>query len=35
MMTKEQKAPRMIDSVRQQFEKAADIMNLNPNIRKI
>ncbi|MNJ83767.1 Glutamate dehydrogenase [compost metagenome] len=35
MMTKEQKAPRMIDSVRQQFEKAADAMNLNADIRKI
>lgn len=35
MMTKEQKAPRMIDSVRQQFEKAADVMNLNADIRKI
>ncbi|MGV3610610.1 MAG: Glu/Leu/Phe/Val family dehydrogenase [Fluviicola sp.] len=35
MMTKEQHAPRMIDSVRQQFDKAADIMDLNPNIRKI
>lgn len=35
MMTKEQQAPRMIDSVRQQFEKAADIMDLNPDIRKI
>lgn len=34
-MTKEQHAPRMIDSVRQQFDKAADIMDLNPNIRKI
>lgn len=33
-MTKEQK-PRMIDSVLKQFEKAADVMNLNPNIRKI
>jgi glutamate dehydrogenase (NAD(P)+) len=35
MMTKEQKTPRMIDSVRQQFEKAADVMNLNADIRKI
>ena len=35
MITKEQQAPKMIDSVRQQFEKAADIMDLNPNIRKI
>ena len=35
MMTKEQQAPRMIDSVRQQFDKAADIMDLNPDIRKI
>ncbi|MNU73042.1 Glutamate dehydrogenase [compost metagenome] len=34
-MTKEQKAPRMIDSVRQQFDKAADAMNLNADIRKI
>ena len=34
-MTKEQQAPRMIDSVRQQFEKAADMMDLNPDIRKI
>ncbi|WP_375713468.1 Glu/Leu/Phe/Val dehydrogenase [Fluviicola sp.] len=34
-MTKEQKTPRMIDSVRQQFEKAADVMNLNADIRKI
>ncbi len=25
----------MIESVRKQFEKAADVMNLNPNIRKI
>lgn len=33
-MTKEQK-PRMIDSVLKQFEKAADVMNLNSNIRKI
>lgn len=35
MITKEQQAPRMIDSVRQQFDKAADIMDLNPDIRKI
>jgi glutamate dehydrogenase (NAD(P)+) len=35
MITKEQQVPRMIDSVRQQFDKAADIMALNPNIRKI
>ncbi|HRP54072.1 MAG TPA: Glu/Leu/Phe/Val dehydrogenase [Fluviicola sp.] len=34
-MTQEQKKPRMIDSVLQQFEKAAEVMNLNPNIRKI
>ncbi len=35
MITKEQHVPRMIDSVRQQFDKAADIMGLNPDIRKI
>lgn len=35
MITKEQQAPKMIDSVRQQFDKAADIMDLNPDIRKI
>lgn len=35
MITKEKQAPRMIDSVRQQFDKAADIMDLNPDIRKI
>jgi glutamate dehydrogenase (NAD(P)+) len=35
MITKEQQVPKMIDSVRQQFDKAADIMDLNPDIRKI
>lgn len=35
MITKEQQTPKMIDSVRQQFDKAADIMDLNPDIRKI
>lgn len=35
MITKEQQMPKMIDSVRQQFDKAADIMDLNPDIRKI
>ncbi|WP_294672404.1 Glu/Leu/Phe/Val dehydrogenase [uncultured Fluviicola sp.] len=35
MITKEQQVPKMIDSVHQQFDKAADIMDLNPDIRKI
>jgi glutamate dehydrogenase (NAD(P)+) len=35
MITKEQQVSKMIDSVRQQFDKAADIMDLNPDIRKI
>ena len=35
MDTKQAKPAGMIESVRKQFEKAADVMNLNPNIRKI
>jgi len=32
---KEQKQKTMLDNVIEQFDKTADSMNLNPNIRKI
>lgn len=35
MVTKEKNKKGMLDSVMQQFDKAADKMNLNPNIREI